>query len=196
MLILIVFLTAVVINVVPLFMPPTWLILAFFYKNFVIDALVLAVVGAIGSTTGRIMLSYLGTYFRRFASKERNKDMDIVGKMAKKNPIKSFFVTFLFSLSPFPSNVYFLTVGLAKARIIPIFAGFFAGRVISYYLLIQAAQALFSKIEDIFSSKLTQVLVIDLVGIAFMFLFIMVDWPLLLKKRKLRFIPLKLPWKK
>ena len=191
-----VFLAVLVINVVPLFMPPTWLVLAFFYRNFVFDALLLALVGALASTTGRVVLSQIGTYSRRFINRERKRDMDIVGKIAKKNPLKSFFVTFLFSLSPFPSNVYFLTVGLAKARNIPIFTGFFVGRLISYYILIRSAQIIFNSIGDIFSSKLVQIAVIDVIGVIFMLLFIMVDWSLLLEKRKLKFVPLKMPLKK
>ena len=193
---LIVFLTVVVLNIVPLFMPPTWIVLAFFYNNFAFDVLALAVTGAVASTIGRFVLSHFGTYFRRFTNKERKKDMDIVGKIAKQNPVKSFFVTFLFSLSPFPSNVYFLTVGLTKARTIPVFLGFFIGRLISYYILIRAAQVFFNRLEDIFASKFLQVFVIDVIALVFMLLFLMVDWSLLLKKRKLKFVPLKLPHRK
>ena len=191
---LIVFLTVIVVNVVPFLMPPTWLVLAFFYNNFIFDAGLLALTGAVASTSGRAMLSYLGTYFRRFAGRERKRDMELVGRIARQHPIKSFLFTLLFSLSPFPSNVYFLGVGLAKARNAAIFAGFFIGRLISYYLLIRTAQIIFNSLGDIFASKLLQVIVIDLAGIAAMLLFLMVDWSLLVKKRKLKFVPLKMPW--
>ena len=192
---LVAFAIVVVLNVVPLLMPPTWLVLAFFYKNFMFDALLLALVGAVASTTGRAMLSYLGTYFRRFTNTERKRDMDIVGKAAKHHPIKSFLVTFLFSLSPFPSNVYFIGVGLAKARSVPIFTGFFTGRLISYYALIRAAQVLFNSIEEIIAGKLAQMLIIDAAGVIFMLIFLMIDWSLLMQKRRLKFVPLKMPWK-
>ncbi len=188
----IVFLTVVAINTVPLLMPPTWLVLGFFYNSLPFDVFLLALTGAVASTTGRAILSHLGTYSRRFINKERKRDMDIVGRIAKKNPIKSFFVTLLFSLSPFPSNVYFLTVGMAKARSIPIFAGFFVGRLISYYLLIRASQVIFNSIEEIFVGKILQIIIIDVAGVVFMLLFIMIDWSLLLKKRKLKFVPFKL----
>lgn len=192
---LIAFVTVLILNIVPFLMPPTWLVLAFFYNNFAFDVLTLAIVGAVASTTGRVVLSYIGTYFRRFTNKERRKDMDLVGKIAKQHPIKSFFVTFLFSLSPFPSNIYFLGVGFAKARSAAIFLGFFAGRLISYYALIRAAQIIFNSIEEIIAGKLAQVLIIDAAGIIFMLIFLMVDWSLLMQKRKLRFVPLKMPWK-
>ncbi len=193
---LIAFATVIALNVIPFLMPPTWLVLAFFHNNFAFDAAALALVGAVASTIGRFALSHLGTYFRRFTNRERKRDMALVGKAAKQHPVKSFFVTLLFSLSPFPSNVYFIGVGLARARSAAIFAGFFIGRLISYYLLIRAAQVLFSSIEDIVASKLLQVLLIDIAGVVFMLIFLMVDWSLLMQKRKLRFVPLKMPWKK
>src|SRR3990167_7193854 len=141
------FFAVIIINVVPFLMPPTWLVLGFFYTNFTFDVTLLAVVGAIASTIGRFILSHLGTYSRRFAGNKSKKDMDIIGKIAKRHPVKSFFVTFLFSLSPFPS-------------------------------------------------KLLQVIVMDVAGIVFMLIFIMVDWSLLIQKRRLKLVPLKLPWKK
>src|SRR3989338_866290 len=190
------FFAVIIINVVPFFMPPTWLVLGFFNTNFAFDAMLLAVVGAIASTIGRFILSYLGTYSRRFAGSERKKDMDVIGKIARKHSLKSFFVTLLFSLSPFPSNVYFITVGLARARIIPIFLGFFAGRLVSYYVLILTTRVIFDSINDIFSSKLLQVIVMDIAGIVFMLILIMVDWSLLIQKRRLKLVPFKLPWKK
>ncbi|HLD38927.1 MAG TPA: hypothetical protein VJB05_01280 [archaeon] len=190
------FFAVIIINVVPFLMPPTWLVLGFFYTNFTFDVTLLAVVGAIASTIGRFILSHLGTYSRRFAGNKRKKDMDIIGKIAKRHPVKSFFVTFLFSLSPFPSNVYFITVGLARARIIPIFLGFFSGRLVSYYVLILTTRVIFNSINDVFSSKLLQVIVMDVAGIVFMLIFIMVDWSLLIQKRRLKLVPLKLPWKK
>ncbi len=193
---LIAFVTVIVLNVVPFLMPPTWLVLGFFYNTFPFDALALATIGAVCSTSGRVLLSHFSSYFRRFMHKERRKDMDLVGKKAKQHSGKSFLVTFLFSLSPFPSNVYFIGVGLARARHWPIFAGFFAGRLISYYLLIRAAQIIFSSIEEIFASRLAQVLVIDVAGIIFMLLFLMVDWSLLMEKRRLRIVPLELPFRK
>ena len=192
---LIVFLTVIAINIVPFLMPPTWLVLAFFYNNFVFDALLLAVIGAIASTCGRFILSYFGTFFRRFISKERKKDMDIVGRVAKQNPAKSFFVTLAYSLSPFPSNVYFLTVGLAKARAVPVFAGFFIGRLVSYYALIETSTIFFRSLDRLFSSKLLQIAVIDIAAVIFMLLFIMIDWSTMIEKRKLRFVPLKLSWR-
>ncbi|MEK6887751.1 MAG: hypothetical protein AABX14_02280, partial [Candidatus Aenigmatarchaeota archaeon] len=67
------FFAVIIINVVPFFMPPTWLVLGFFYTNFTFDVALLAFVGAVASTCGRFILSHLGTYFRRFSGKERKK---------------------------------------------------------------------------------------------------------------------------
>ncbi len=187
-----VFLAIVGINVVPFLMPPTWLVLAFFYHNYAFDILLLAVVGAIASTTGRAMLSYIGTFSRKAMNKRRRSDMDFVGAAAREHPVKSFLVTFVFSLSPFPSNVYFLGVGMAKARSAAIFTGFFLGRLISYYAMMLTSAFFFTRLEEIFADKLTQIIVIDLIGIVFMVIFMVVDWKTLVKEKRIKFIPLKL----
>ena len=187
-----VFVTVVVINVVPFLMPPTWLVLGFFYKNFTFDPLTLALVGAVASTTGRFMLTYIGSFSRRFMGKQRKKDMDFIGRAAAVHPVKSFFVTLLMALSPFPSNVYFLGVGITKARRVAVFAGFFIGRLISYYVLIRVTGVFFTSISDMFADTLTQIIVIDAIGVVFMLLFIAVDWKTLIKERKLKFIPIRL----
>jgi len=187
-----IFATVIVVNVVPFLMPPTWLVLGFFYNSFTFDPLMLAIVGAIASTTGRFMLTYIGSFSRRFMGKQRKKDMDFVGLEAREHPVKSFFVTLLFSLSPFPSNVYFLGVGFARARSAAIFAGFFTGRLISYYVLIRVTGVFFASIGEIFADKLTQIIVIDAIGIVFMFVFLAVDWKTLINERKLKFIPIRL----
>jgi membrane protein YqaA with SNARE-associated domain len=185
---LIMFLAVIGINVIPFLMPPTWLVLAFFYHNYAFNILLLAAVGAIASTLGRIILSYIGTFSRKAMNKKRQKDMDFVGTAARTHPVKSFFVTFLFSLSPFPSNVYFLGVGMAKARSAAVFAGFFIGRLISYYVMMLTSAIFFTKLEEIFASKLTQIIVIDAIGIIFMAIFLIIDWKTLIKEKRLKFI--------
>ncbi len=189
---IVVFFTVVVINVVPLLMPPTWIVLAFFREKFIFDPFFLALVGAAGSTIGRLLLTYLGTLSRRFIGRKRISNLDFIGKAVKKNPDKSFFVTFLFALSPFPSNVYFATLGLAKSRTVSVFAGFFTGRVISYYILILSAHIILQRFEDIFTGRLTQIVVIDAVAVISMIIFIMIDWESLVVRKRLKLIPLKI----
>jgi len=67
---------AFVINLVPAFMPSTWMVMAFFYIRFDLPLLVLTIGGAIASAFGRVALAR-GTraFSRRFLTKQRN-DLD------------------------------------------------------------------------------------------------------------------------
>jgi hypothetical protein len=185
---LIAFLTVVVINVVPMFMPPTWIVLTIFYNNGEFDPLLLAFVGAVASLTGRIMLTHMSIFSRRFISKARKKSLDTIKIIVDKNPVKSFFATLLFALSPFPSNVYFITLGLAKSRSVAVFAGFFIGRLISYYVLILTATIIFRQIRDIIAGTWEQLFFTNMAALVLMVLFVMIDWDAFIRKRKIKFI--------
>jgi hypothetical protein len=183
------FLFVILINVIPAFMPPTWIILSIFYHGFPgYDPLLLALVGAIASSIGRYGLLHLSIFSRRFIGKPRKKSLDAVKKVVDKNPVKAFFVTFLFALSPIPSNIYFITLGLAKSTSKEVFAGFFCGRLVSYYVLIVTANMLFQKIEEVISGTFEQLFFVDMAALILMVLCIAIDWNALFTRKKLRFI--------
>jgi len=188
---LVVFATVVTINVIPVLMPPTWIVLASLHHAFGYDAFLLALVGAIASTTGRFLLTYIGTFFRRFANTKRKKSMDALAGVVNRHPVKSFGVTFLYALSPLPSNIYFATLGIAKSRPISVMAGFFLGRLISYYTLIVTSQMLFMRLDKIIESRLLQIAVVDIFGIIVMLIVVMIDWNALIRKKKLKILPIK-----
>src|SRR5690348_7331375 len=53
----------VAVNVVPLIMPPTWVVLAFFHFRWDLAVLPLAFFGALGAVTGRGLLALLSRQF-------------------------------------------------------------------------------------------------------------------------------------
>lgn len=189
---LFVFVSVIGLNLLPLFGPPTWMILALFYVNAPFDPFLLALVGAIASCIGRYLITYLGTYFERFFNKKRRADMHFVGRKIKGSPAKSFLATFGLSLSPISSSVYFIAVGLVEARTIPIFLGFFVGRLASYYVLILTAQAVFDSLAGIVADRFIQVVAMDGICLVFVVFFVMVDWRTVIEKRKLKFIPIRI----
>ncbi len=183
-----VFVFVALINLVPAFMPPTWIVLAVIYHSYSIDPLLLAIIGAIASSLGRFGLTHMSIFSRRFLGAPRKRSLDIIKKAVDKNPIKSFFVTFLFALSPIPSNVYFITLGFAKSRSAPVFLGFFFGRLISYFVLISTANILFKTIESIVTNTWEQLFFVDMAALILMVICIAIDWNALISKKKLKFI--------
>jgi len=55
--------TAVLLNVVPTFTPPTWALLAYFHLQHSLGIVSLAVVGAVSAASGRMMLAIASRAF-------------------------------------------------------------------------------------------------------------------------------------
>ena len=165
------------INLVPAFMPPTWLILSReLMNNPSFDPLMLTVIGALSSTAGRAVLTFYSGFFRRFFSKDMSEHADEIRKFFDKKGKALFTGTFLYALSPFPSNLIFIANGLTKVDYRPIFAGFFSGRLVSYYLLIVLSQRIFHLAGEHYR------FLFDILGIVAAFSILLLDWHKLFRK--------------
>ncbi|MBI4895287.1 MAG: hypothetical protein HY831_02215 [Candidatus Aenigmarchaeota archaeon] len=181
-------------NIAPAFMPPTWMILGFIYNlNQNLNPFLLAFIGAIASTLGRFVLVHItGKLKNRFMDKKRAKKMKALGEMAKKNPIKAFLVMFGLSLgAPIPSNAVFIIVGMSEASSIPIYLGFFLGRLIQYTVLILTTNYVLNSVSEIFQLSLTNIILFDIATLGIVILFSMIDWAEFIHTRKLKFMPFK-----
>ena len=173
-----------VINVVPVFMPPTWTVLAFYYINFHPPLLPAVFLGATSATLGRITLYYISkNYFRRFFSEKYLTNYDSLGNfLDKKQKISiSLFLTLAFF--PISSNYVYIAAGLAKVNIKILALSFFAGRLFSYFFWVSATHIVFVKIEDIFSSRISNAgfLVLELAGFLIVILIGRINWGKMLK---------------
>ena len=181
-------------NIAPAFTPPTWMILGFIYNlNKMLDPLILAFIGAVASTMGRFVLANISTRFKnRFVEKKRAKKMLEIGKIAKENPVKAFLVMVgLSSFAPFPSNALFIIIGFSEASTIPVFAGFFVGRFIQYFVMILTTNLVLTSIADIFALSWQTIVLLDAVTLVFVILFSMIDWVEFFHTRKLKLSPIR-----
>ncbi len=182
-------------NIAPAFTPPTWMILGFIYNlNKMLDPLILAFIGALASTMGRFVLANLSKKFKdRFIEKKRAKKMMKIGKLAKENPVKAFFLMILLSsFAPFPSNALFIIIGFSEAAtMFSLYAGFFIGRFIQYFVMILTTNLVLTSLSDIFALSIQTIIIFDIVTIGIVVLFSMIDWVEFLHTRKIKFSPLK-----
>jgi hypothetical protein len=154
-----VFLLVFGLNVVPFFMPPTWIVLStlFFLFPQQFNPLLLALVGAFASTFGRVVLCRIGVASRRLIGENRKKSMDRVGQALRSKRYGGFVLTFLYALSPLPSNAYFITMGTMRCFFFSIFLGFWLGRLISYAVTINVAGVAFSSLAGVLASQIQAV---------------------------------------
>lgn len=188
-----IFLLLVLVNVAPILMPPTWLILASFYMlDDTYSPIVLALVGASGATAGRFLLSYGSTFFRRFMSEERKSSLDKIGTYLRSKRLGFFAASFLFAATPLPSNFLFISYGLMKAKTTQIYAGFWLGRAISYYVMISISKIVLIPFTDLFAERIWGIILVDGITIAMLVFFACINWNLLISERKFQFVKPKI----
>lgn len=188
-----IFLLLVGINASPILMPPSWIVLASFYTvNPELNILGLALVGATGSLIGRIILMYISRLFRKFMGPERKSSLERLDQFIKNKKYGFFSLSFLFALTPLPSNMLFMAYGIMEAKSLGIFVGFWAGRAIAYYVMISISNVTLKRFIELFHNSLAGILVTDVGSLVLIVLFASVNWTKLITTRKLEFVKPKL----
>lgn len=184
-----IFLVLVAVNAAPLLMPPTWIVLASFYAaDGSLDPLWLALVGATGATAGRFILKQCSGVFRRFAGTERREGLDTVNRFLGRRWYGYTAASFLFAATPLPSNMLFVAYGLMRAKSVGLYAGFWCGRVISYYVMVSVSSIVLVPFLQLFEERYVGILAADAAGVGTVVLFASIDWKLLVTERRLRFM--------
>jgi len=188
-----IFLLLIGINAAPILMPPTWIVLSsFFALDSSLDPLLLALVGATGATIGRLILKNLSSFFRRFVGKEQKSNLDAIGNFLNRKKFGYVLTSFLFAATPLPSNMLFVAYGMMRAKSIGLYFGFWAGRLLSYYIMITISSVVLTPFLELFEDKIIGILVADIVGIGVVVIFTCINWQTLLLERKLQFVRPKL----
>jgi hypothetical protein len=98
---LVVWVLAVALNAVPAFMPPTWSVLAYFHLYHALPVVPLAVVGALGATTGRAALAMGSCVFgNRFVPASWRANVEALVVTLQSQPTLALPSLALFALGP------------------------------------------------------------------------------------------------
>ncbi len=167
-----------IINIIPAFAPPTWIVLSYFYISNPQDIFLLILIGVTASTVGRYVLAkFSGKVFFKFASEQKKIEVEKIRKRLHKRNFAKFMVSFIFAIGPLPSNAFFIAVGSTKMRMREILSGFFLGRLISYLFLVYTSEKLFSSFETTLGGEATIItLILEIVSILALILFFFLDW--------------------
>ena len=184
-----IFFLLIAMNASPILMPPTWIVLSSFYTiDPSFDILTLSVVGATGALIGRIILMYVSRFFRRFMGTERKSNLDTLAEYIKKKKYGYFSASFLFAITPLPSNLLFMAYGIMRVKNIAIFAGFWVGRAIAYYVMISISTVTLKPFLELFDDSLVGVLVTDISSIVMIIIFACINWNTLITTKKIEFV--------
>ena len=131
---LLIFLAVFVLNVIPIFAPPTWTVLSLIAITYESNIIVLATVGALAATLGRLTLAKLSRAIvrQKFLSDDTRTNIDAVKERLESNAKLTFSLFLFYAFSPFPSNHLFIAYGLTAFPLKLIAIPFLLGRVVSY----------------------------------------------------------------
>lgn len=184
-----IFFLLVAMNTSPILMPPTWIVLSSFYTiDPSFDILTLSVVGATGALIGRIILMYISRFFSRFMGTERKSSLDTLAEYMKKKKYGYFSASFLFAITPLPSNLLFMAYGIMRVKNISLFAGFWVGRSIAYYVMISISTVTIKPFLELFDDSLVGVLVTDISSVVMIIIFACINWNTLITTKKIEFV--------
>jgi hypothetical protein len=140
-----------VINMMPAFMPSSWMVMAFFYIQFDLPLLPLTLGGAFVSGLGRIVLAKSNTIFKRRFMRGQEEDLDELGTYLNERGRQVSVFVFLYSLTPLPTNNLWVAAGLAEVNLVYVLAGFWTARAVADTFFVWTTDRVFNSLEDVFT---------------------------------------------
>lgn len=145
------------VNLLPAFGPPTWSIIALYTLGGDLALPILVSVGALAAASGRLLLGLATRYLgARFLSARTQDNLAAAREALEKRRGSTLLGLGLFAISPLPSAQLFMAAGLARMRLLPFTAAFFAGRFVSYTIYGVTAHTIrATSLGDVIRSGLT-----------------------------------------
>lgn len=174
------------LNIVPVFAPPTWTVLAFYFLKYHLSLLPVVIIGAVAATLGRIVLYLLAkNYFGRLFPKKWLTNLHVLGKFIESHEDLTIPVVITYAFLPISSNQMFIAAGLSGLHIRLIAFSFLIGRLISYTFWISAAHRIVDRLEIIFSNHLSNfwALIAQILGFLVIILISRINWGKYLKMK-------------
>jgi len=190
---LVLFATVLLLNVMPAFAPPTWMVMSWIgFSRPDANPVLLAGVAACAATLGRLVLARLScTLVRnRWMREADRQNIDVVRAWLEDRKSMTVGLMLAYAFSPFPSNYIFIAYGLTGMRLWLIGLPFFVGRWISYLTWTHIAQlgARYLDEETEIDGAYMGVyfIVSQVVFLALVYGFAKLDWRYFLQTKRLR----------
>ena len=189
-----VFIIVFFVNLIPIFGPPTWMVLAFIsltYPSPNFAPLIFTAVCA--STLGRGVLTLSSEKIIRnhFLGEGYKRNINHLKENLKKKPLTISTVFLAEAFTPLPSDQFFIAYGLTGLKLRYALVPFFIGRVFTYslwiYVATEAAKVIAADSLTSFSFISTQFIIVELAILFLLFLFVKIDWQYFILRRKFRF---------
>ena len=180
------FFSAMMVDIVPLPLPPAFIIMVFFQIYFNLDIWWVICIGVAGSILGRYILTlYIPKVAGRIFKPEKNEDVQYLGGKLKEKGWKSQAAIFTYSLLPLPTTPLFIASGMAKMKPLFIIPAFFAGKFISDSVAVFAGEYAAENTEWMLHGVVSWKSISGLiVGVLLVFAFLFINWRVWVQQKK------------
>lgn len=167
-----------VINLVPAFMPSSWMVMSFFYIQYDLPLLPLTLIGALVSGCGRYCLARESTWLKRTFMRKQARDLDELGAFLETRKQWLTPTVAAYSLTPLPTNTLFVAAGLAEVNLFWVLIGFWSARMVADTFFVWTTDRVFNSLGDVFSGIYGNWLgiVIQLLSVTSIVLLYMLPW--------------------
>lgn len=184
---LLVFLGALLFDIVPFPFLPAFTIMVFLQIVFELDVWWVIVIGVAGSVLGRyILLLYAPLLADKYLKTSKNNDIQFLGDKMRENKRKGILIILAYSLLPLPTTPLFLGAGISRIKAIYVVPAFLVGKftsdTIALFLGAYAVENVQSLIDETVSWKSIASL---LLGLFLLFCLFFIDWRTLVQRKKL-----------
>jgi membrane protein YqaA with SNARE-associated domain len=186
---LLVFLGALLFDIVPFPFAPAFTIMVFLQILFDLNVWTVTIIGVAGSVLGRyILLLYTSLMANKFLKTSKNEDIKFLGDKMNENKWKGISVVLAYSLLPLPTTPLFLGAGISQIKPIYIIPPFLIGKFTSDAVALHVGKFAFenhqSIIDNIFS---WQSIGSFILGFVMLFCLFFINWRTLIQTKKLAF---------
>ncbi len=185
-----------VLNVLPAFAPPTWMVLSFVGLRYA-DANVWLIAGiaASAATAGRVLLARCAHRIAgsRWIGPGLRDNLSVVAETIGRRRAASALSFLLFAFSPLPSNALFLAYGLTRAPLWLLALPFFVGRFVSYAAAFAGGVAAgrWFEPESLGAGSWLYFVITQLAVLGTVWAFTRIDWRRTRRERRLRWLKSK-----
>lgn len=185
---LLVFLGSMLVDIVPIPLPPAFTVMILLQVVFKLDIWVTLACGVAGSVLGRyILAAYIPKLSDKIFRQAKNEDVQFLGSKMN-NGRKGQLGILFYSLMPLPTTPLFIAAGMAKIKPWFIIAPFIVGKVISDLIALWTGHYAAQNAEEIAEGLISWQSIAGLIlALALLFGLLFIDWRTLLMKKKLAF---------
>jgi membrane protein YqaA with SNARE-associated domain len=184
---ILVFLGALLFDIVPFPFPPAFTIMFSLLVIFHLKIWPVIVIGVAGSVLGRYILTlYTPLIADKYIKKSKNEDVQFLGKKMKENRLTGQIIVLAYSLLPLPTTPLFLAAGMAKLEVQYIIPAFLIGKFTSDTIVLHAGKYALENVHDILKDVLSFKSIASLsLSVFLIFCILFIDWRSLIQKNKL-----------